>query len=133
MKKPDIHFEESLNDDWSKDLSMVEVPIGNASLWHLGVVVFFVVLVVFGESPIFPFERRLLCGASRRECRASAGNSGTARHHLRQRRDALVENKAVFTAVLNAHVFYRGPICKQAPSRRRRPFSAWRPISFGMS
>jgi penicillin-binding protein 2 len=110
MKKPDIHFEESLNDDWSKDLSMVEVPIGNASLWHLGVVVFFVVLVVFGRIAYLS----VLNGgyyAARAEGNAAQAQATPAPRGIiyDSEGDALVENKAVFTAVLNAHVFLSRP------------------------
>ncbi len=110
MKKPEIPFEESLNDDWSQDLSMVEVPIGNTSLWHLGVVVFFVVLIVFGRVAYLS----ILSGgyyAARAEGNAAQEQATPAPRGIiyDSEGDALVENKAAFAAVLDSQVFLAQP------------------------
>jgi len=110
MKKPDIPFEESLNDDWSQDLSMVEVPIGNSSLWHLGIVLFFVAFIVFGRVAYLS----ILSGgyyAARAEGNAAQEQATPAPRGIiyDSEGDALVENKAAFAAILDPQVFLAQP------------------------
>lgn len=110
MKKPDIYFEESLNDDWSQDLSMVEVPIGNKSLWHLGVVVLCVVSVVFIRIAYLSTWNGSYYSARALGNAAQAQATPAPRGIIYDRQgDPLVENKAVFKAVLDAHVFLSQP------------------------
>ena len=35
-----LAFEDALNDDWNRDLDVVEVPIGNKPLLYLGIIIF---------------------------------------------------------------------------------------------
>jgi penicillin-binding protein 2 len=105
-KEPDIPFEDSLNDDWSRDLNMVEVPLGNRPLWALGAVVLVVVAIVFCRVAYL----ELFSGnyyAARALDNASQSQEAPAPRGIiyDSEGDALVENKAVFTAELNAHVF----------------------------
>lgn len=110
MKKPEIPFEESLNDDWSQDLSMVEVPIGNASLWHLGLVVLGIVLIVFGRVAYLSIFNGGYY-AARAEGNAAQVQATPAPRGIiyDSEGDPLVENKAVFLALLNAHIFLSQP------------------------
>ena len=105
-KKPEIPFEDSLNDDWSRDLNMVEVPLGNRSLWALGAVVLVIVLVVFVRVAYLEFFNGAYF-AARALDNASQSQSAPAPRGIVYDKEgnALVENKAVFTAELNAHTF----------------------------
>jgi penicillin-binding protein 2 len=105
-KKADIPFEDSLNDDWSHDLNMVEVPLGGRPLWVLGVVILCVGFIVFGRvvylnvsSGAYYTARAGANAAQTQETPAPRGIIYDAEG------DALVENKAVFNAVLNANLF----------------------------
>lgn len=48
-RRDDLAFEDSLNDDWSQDLSAAEVPIGNRPLLYLGLAAAAIVLIVLGR------------------------------------------------------------------------------------
>ena len=105
-KKPEIPFEDSLNDDWSRDLNMVEVPLGNRSLWVLGGVVLFVVIVVFVRVAYLQFFSGAYYVARSLDNASQSQSAPAPRGIIYDKEgDALVENNAVFTAELNAHAF----------------------------
>ncbi len=102
----DIPFEDSINDDWSRDLNMVEVPLGNKPLWALGIAVLAIVLAVFGRVAYL----NLFLGpyyAARAADNASQSTAAPAPRGIiyDAQGDPLVENVAVFAAELNARKF----------------------------
>src|SRR5258708_2075122 len=48
-KEKNIAFEDALQDDWSRDLDVVEVPIGNRPLFYVGIGAAFLAAIVFGR------------------------------------------------------------------------------------
>ncbi|HUC01672.1 MAG TPA: penicillin-binding protein 2 [Candidatus Paceibacterota bacterium] len=109
-KKTDIPFEESLNDDWSHDLNMVEVPLGSRPLVVLGGVIIAIALVVLGRV-VYLNVKYGGYYAARAEDNATAAQATPAPRGIiyDAEGDPLVENKAVFDAVLNARLFISDP------------------------
>ncbi len=104
----EVVFEESLSDEWSRDLGMVEVPLDEKPLWYLGIVVFVLGFVVVSrilglnigshefytaraEVNIYQFEH---LPAPRGVIRDRFGK-------------VLADNRPVFSAVLNLREFLR--------------------------
>src|SRR5512141_581267 len=48
-KKREIIFEESLSDDWSRDLGVIEVPLDEQPLFWVGLAIVAVALAVIGR------------------------------------------------------------------------------------
>jgi penicillin-binding protein 2 len=107
MKKwPEIPFEDSLNDDWSRDLNMVEVPLGNRPLWALGAVVLAIVVVVFSRVAYLEMVSGTYYAARALDNASQSQSAPAPRGIIYDKEgDALVENTAAFTAELNAHAF----------------------------
>ena len=101
----DLAFEDAIEDDWSKDLDIAEVPIGNKPMLSLGLVIFVIVAAVFG--------RILFLNANGKYYEARAENNIAQSDDTPAPRgliydatgDVLAENKAAFAAVLDAQVF----------------------------
>lgn len=109
-KKPEIPFEDSLNDDWSHDLNMVEVPIGSRPLIVLGIVISCIAFIVLGRVAYLNW----LNGAYYRARAEDNANQAQATPAPRgiiydSQGDPLVENKAIFDAILDAHLFIFSP------------------------
>jgi penicillin-binding protein 2 len=106
MKKTEIPFEESLNDDWSHDLNMVEVPIGGRPLWYLGLVVFCVGLIVFFRVIYLNWSSGTYFEARAQDNAAQSQTTPAPRGLIYDAEgEALVQNEAVFDAVLDPHLF----------------------------
>jgi penicillin-binding protein 2 len=108
-KKPDIPFEDSLNDDWGHDLDMVEVPLGARPSIVLGAVIVLIALIILGRVAYLNmsggyYAARALDNAS--QAQATPAPRGII---YDAEGDPLVENKAVFDAVLNANLFISDP------------------------
>jgi penicillin-binding protein 2 len=109
-RSDDIPFEESLNDDWSQDLNMVEVPLGRGPLWVLGLVIFFVGFLVFGRVIYLNWFKGSYYEARAEDNAAQSEISPAPRGIIYDRNGvALVQNQAVFDAVLDPHVFLSQP------------------------
>ncbi len=105
-KKTDIPFEDSLNDDWSHDLNMVEVPLGTRPLWVLAIVIACVGFIVLGRVVYLNWSNGAYYEARAEDNAAQSQETPAPRGIIYDAEgDALVENKAVFTAVLNANTF----------------------------
>lgn len=100
--KKDLAFEESLGDDWAKDLDVAEVPLSNRPLIYLGLTIFslgilfaFRILYLnFGQSGLY---------AARAKTNASENQKSPApRGLIYDRKGAvLAENRGVYSAVLD--------------------------------
>ncbi len=85
-RKPDIPFEDSLNDDWGHDLDMVEVPFGSRPLIVLGVIIICIALVIIGRVAYLNMAGGAYYAARAEDnAEAVAGDARAARHHLRRR------------------------------------------------
>jgi len=105
-RKNDIPFEESLNDDWSRDLDMVEVPIGNRPLWYLGITISAIALIVVGQVLYLSVVRGGYYEARAEDNVAEFTRTPAPRGIIYDREgNALVENKAAFAAILDSHAF----------------------------
>ena len=105
-RKSDIPFEESLNDDWSQDLNMVEVPLGIRPLWYLGTIIFLIGLVVFCRVVFLNWSKGSYYEARAEDNAAQSRITPAPRGIIYDRNGkALVENKAAFDAVLDTHLF----------------------------
>jgi penicillin-binding protein 2 len=109
-RKPDIPFEDSLNDDWGHDLDMVEVPLGSRPLIVLGVIIICIALVIIGRVAYLNMAGGAYY-AARAEDNAEASQATPAPRGIiyDAEGDPLVQNKAVFDAVLNANLFISNP------------------------
>ena len=107
-KLKDIAFEESLSEDWTRDLDVVEVPLGNKSLLYLWVAILFVGVVFalrLTELGVFKgslYRVRADANATQRDRIPAPRGLITDRNGV-----TLAENIAVFTAVLDAKEFLR--------------------------
>src|SRR6185437_4248079 len=102
----DIPFEDSLNDDWSHDLNMVEVPLGAKPFVAFTIIVAVLALIVFARVVYLNMSN----GAYYTARAADNADQETATPAPRgiiydAEGDPLVTNKAVFDAVLDAHAF----------------------------
>lgn len=105
-KDSDIPFEESLNDDWSQDLDMVEVPLGRRPLWFLGAIIFFIGFVVFGRVVYLNLWNGTYYEARAEDNAAQSQETPAPRGIIYDRNgQALVQNEAVFNAVLDPRLF----------------------------
>jgi len=104
----EVAFEESLQDDWSRDLEVVEVPLGNKPLTYLGIVIVLTVLAVFGRIIFLSFyfgdayRARAEANLSDIEQRQAPRGLVTDRFGK-----TLAENQAVFLAALDMKEFLR--------------------------
>jgi len=109
-KYNDVAFEESLGDDWGRDLTMVEVPLGNKPLWSLGIILGAIGLIILGRV-IFLNAASGTYYAARAAANVAQEQSTPAPRGIIYDREgeALVKNNAVFTAYLNPHQFLANP------------------------
>ena len=106
-KEPkDIAFEEALGDDWSRDLDVIEVPIGTKPFFYLGVVLALLGAVLAGRIIYLNFFQAQLY-VSRAEANLSRLQMIAAPRGLIYDRNGeiLAGNTAAFSAVLNAEGF----------------------------
>jgi penicillin-binding protein 2 len=102
----DLPFEDSLNDDWSHDLNMVEVPLGNRPMRYLGIAVLVVTLAVLGRVVYLAGFQGTYYSARAEDNVAQAAETPAPRGIIYDREgDALVQNEAAFAAVLDAREF----------------------------
>ena len=119
-KKPDIPFEDSLNDDWGHDLDMVEVPLGGRPLVVLAAVVALIALVVLGRVVYLNWSGGAYYAARAIDNASQSQATPAPRGIIYDAEgDPLVENKAVFDAVLNAHLFISDPAGQSSTGRTR--------------
>jgi penicillin-binding protein 2 len=105
-KYNDVAFEESLGDDWGRDLAMVEVPLGNKPLWSLGAVLAVISLVVLGRVIFLNAASGAYYTARAAANVAQEQETPAPRGIIYDREgNALVKNSAVFTAYLDPHQF----------------------------
>jgi len=108
-KDNDLAFEDSLNDDWNRDLNTVEVPIGNRPLWYLGIFIFAAVLAVGTRVAYLNFSNAYY-NARAKDNASAYQETPTPRGIIYDREgDVLAENQASFSAVLDAHAFVTDP------------------------
>ncbi len=105
-EEKDIAFEESLGDDWSRDLDVVEVPIGAKPFLYLGAVLGIAGLILAGRLVYLNFFQAQLY-VSRAQANLSQLQKLAAPRGLIYDRegDVLAENTAAFAAVLDTNEF----------------------------
>lgn len=107
-KLKDIAFEESLSEDWTKDLDVVEVPLGNKPLSYLGVAILLVGLIIVSRIIYLSlfngsfYSARADANLIQRERIPAPRGLITDRNGV-----VLAENKAAFTAVLDVKEFLK--------------------------
>jgi penicillin-binding protein 2 len=109
-EKKYVALEESLEDDWTKDLDVVEVPIGNKPLLYLGIVISLIGVVLVGRilylnSYLGKFYE------ARAQSNANEEQKTLAPRGLIYDRAGrvLADNKATFAAFLDVKEFMRHP------------------------
>jgi penicillin-binding protein 2 len=109
-REDDIPFEESLGDDWSRDLNMVEVPLGNKPLVALGIVALCLCALVFGRIAFLSLWNGSYYSARAADNASQSTEVPAPRGIIYDREgDALVQNVGVFTATLDADEFISQP------------------------
>src|SRR5579864_7880192 len=104
----ELAFEDSLSDDWSRDIKVAEVPIGNRPLLYLGVAVFAVALAIAGQVLYLNFAQGSYYEARAIDNVLQAKETAAPRGEILDREgDVLAESKAAFAAVLDARAFLR--------------------------
>lgn len=108
----DIAFEEALGEEWSRDLDVVEVPLGNRPLVYLGMAIFTVAFIFISRVVYLNIFRGNFY-LSRATNNAINEESTPAPRGLIYARDGSIlgENIASFSSVLNTKIFlHRGDI-----------------------
>jgi penicillin-binding protein 2 len=114
-KKPDIPFEDSLNDDWGHDLDMVEVPLGTRPVVVLGVIIACITFVILGRVIYLNWTGGSYYAARAIDNATAAQATPAPRGIIYDAEgDPLVQNKAVFDAVLDAHLFISNPLLQSS-------------------
>lgn len=108
-RKSDIPFEDSLNDDWGHDLDMVEVPLGARPLVVLGIVIACIAFIVLGRVVYLNASGAYYTARAEDNANETQATPAPRGIIYDSEGDALVENKAVFDAVLDAHLFIANP------------------------
>lgn len=109
-KKPEIPFEDSLNDDWGRDLDMVEVPLAARPIVILGAIIMCITLILLGRVIYLNWTSGAYYAARAIDNATAAQATPAPRGIIYDAEgDPLVENKAVFDAVLDAHMFISHP------------------------
>ncbi len=102
----DVAFEDSLNDDWGRDLDVAEVPIGNRPLAYLGVAVAAVIAAVAFQVIFLNWSAGAYYRARAEDNVAQYAETPAPRGIIYDREgDVLAESKAAFAAVLDVRSF----------------------------
>jgi penicillin-binding protein 2 len=111
MKKynqDDIAFEDSLSDDWSHDIKIVEVPIGNRPLFYLGIAVAVLVLAVTVQVVYLNVSSGAYYQARAEDNIAQANATPAPRGEILDREgNVLAEDKAAFVAILDVRKYLK--------------------------
>ncbi len=106
-KLKDNAFEESLSEEWTRDLDVIEVPLGNKSLAWLGIAISFMGLIVVSRIALLNLNGQFY--SARSEANLIERERVPAPRGLITDRNGVVlaENSAIFTAVLDVKEFLR--------------------------
>ena len=101
----DIAFEDSLSDDWQRDLDIAEVSIGNRPMLYLGIAVA-VMVAAIGARVVFLGSEGAYYEVRAERNVAQASETPAPRGLIYDSEgDILADNKAEFSAVLNVRTF----------------------------
>lgn len=107
-REKDVAFEESLGDDWQKDLDVIEVPIGNKPLFYLGALIFLAGLVFAARILYLDFYLGQFYVAKAEANISQYWQIPAPRGLIFDRNGAvLAENEASFAALLDTKEFLR--------------------------
>ena len=102
----EIAFEESISDDWSRDIKLAEVSIGNRPLRYIGVVVFVIAIAIAVQIVYLNFSRGSYYAARAADNVANENAIPAPRGEILDREgDVLAEDKAAFEATLDVRTF----------------------------
>ena len=101
----DIAFEDSLSDDWQRDLDVAEVSIGNRPMLYLGITVA-VMIAAIGARVIFLGSANAYYEIRAERNVAQANETPAPRGLIYDSNgDVLADNKATFSALLDVRTF----------------------------
>ncbi|HTY39701.1 MAG TPA: penicillin-binding protein 2 [Candidatus Paceibacterota bacterium] len=109
-KKTDIIFEESLSDDWSRDLDVVEVPLDDRPLFYVGLAVVGVVVAVVARLVFLNvangdfYARRAAANLLQEQLTPAPRGLIVDRNGV-----VLAENQPAFAAALDVRAFLQEP------------------------
>ncbi|HEX4103899.1 MAG TPA: penicillin-binding protein 2 [Candidatus Paceibacterota bacterium] len=103
----DLAFEDALQDDWSRDLDVVEVPIGNRPLWYLGIAVLAVTAVIAGRVIYLNMDGAYYTARAENNLTAYSETPAPRGVIYDSEGTILAESKASFEAVLDANTFLK--------------------------
>ncbi len=105
----DVAFEDSLSDDWSRDIKIAEVPIGNRPLLYVGFAACAVTLAIMAQIVYLNFSRSAYYRARAADNVLQANETPGPRGEILDKEgDVLAEDTAAFSALLNVRVFLNG-------------------------
>ena len=108
-------FEDSLSDDWSRDIKIAEVPIGNQPLRYLGLGILIVALAVIGQVAYLNFTHGAYYSARAADNVGQANETSAPRGEILDKEgNVLAEDQAAFAALLNARAFVNGGAALQS-------------------
>jgi penicillin-binding protein 2 len=102
----EIAFEDSISDDWSRDIKVAEVPIGNRPLLYLGIAVLAVVVVIASHMLYLAVASGAYYEARAADNVADENQTPAPRGEILDREgNVLAEDRAAFAALLDAHAY----------------------------
>jgi penicillin-binding protein 2 len=106
IRDDEVAFEDSLNDDWSHDLDVAEVPLGDRPLRYLGAAILCVVVAVALRIIYLNWASGAYYAARAADNVEQYQTAPAPRGAIYDREgDALAESKTAFVAVLDAREF----------------------------
>ncbi len=106
----ELAFEDSLSDDWSRDIRVAEVPIGNRPLWYLGAAIFAIAALIAGHVVYLDAARGAYYGTRAVDNVASENETPAPRGEIFDREgNVLAENQPSFSALLDLRAFSNNP------------------------
>jgi len=111
-------FEDSLSDDWSRDLDVAEVPIGNGPFWYLGLTAFCLALVIAARITYLDLANGAYYSARANDNVAQYSETPAPRGTIYDREgNVLAESKAAFAAVLDTRAFVNNDSLREDTAR----------------
>ena len=102
----DLAFEDSISDDWSRDIRVAEVPIGNKPMRYLGMCVLAVAFLLAGQILYLNFSKGAFYKARAADNVANENATPAPRGEILDKEgDVLAEDKAAFAALLDVQKF----------------------------
>jgi penicillin-binding protein 2 len=105
LKQNDIAFEDSLSNDWNRDIRIAEVPIGDRPMRYLGIGIFIIAALIVGQIVFLNMNGGYYRARAADNIADQTETPAPRGEILDREGDVLAESKAAFAAILDARTF----------------------------